>query len=301
MKAFIWTEAYNCGELLNPMLESFIRHNKYTIYVFGTEIDHQKINFSSEYIKKGVISNNRFINKIIEKSVLRGYKSGHKGTAILWANLISKRTEDLFIHLDADTIFLDNVIDEIIFQLNEKDVAIAGSRRPYREREYRLNGKDHEKLNSLPDSVNTDCFGFKRKSIKKLPRMLLRRKIQGRRTSVRPVIDFFDPITHDLIKDGKIVAYLDSPLDGFHGRTNDKSQFHSKRISFAAVGSGINFFKNPNVNTSAGYREFALKSYSLYSKYILDQKIDIPTLDDPILEKRLKSLDKSSWTLKTNQ
>jgi hypothetical protein len=130
-----------------------------------------------------------------------------------------------------------------------------------------------------------------------MPNFILKRKIEGKRTSFRPVIDFFDPITHDFVKQNYAIAYLDTPQEGFHSTPNLTSNFHSKRISFAAVGSGINFLKNPETKTSVGYKNFALSSYSLYAKYILDRQVDFPPLVDPILEDKLKRLDKTNWTL----
>jgi hypothetical protein len=68
-------------------------------------------------------------------------------------------------------------------------------------------------------------------------------------------------------------------------------------ISFAAVGSGCNFYKNPQVQTSESYREFALASFSLYSKYLLDKEIGVNPLDSPYLVNLLEKLDKKTWTL----
>jgi hypothetical protein len=279
------------------MLQSFLRHNNYEINVFGTTDDLMKIEFTSEKIKFGEFRDSKFIKTNLERSILKGYKRGHVGTSILWANLIKTRPEQYLIHLDADTIFLGNVIDELIFQLKHNNVAIVGSRRPYRNRNFRLSDKDSKKLSELPDTVNTDCFGFNRSKIRGMPNFILKRKIEGKRTSFRPVIDFFDPITHDFVKQNYAIAYLDTPQEGFHSTPNLTSNFHSKRISFAAVGSGINFLKNPETKTSVGYKNFALSSYSLYAKYILDRQVDFPPLVDPILEDKLKRLDKTNWTL----
>ena len=234
----------------------------------------------------------------IEKKILNGYKKGHLGTAILWQFLITTRNEEILIHLDSDTVFVNDGISEVIDALAKKEFSIAGSRRPYRYRPFRNVGKDHVMLDCLPDAVNTDCFGFKKDFIKKNPRFMLRRKILGRRTSFIPNIDFFDPITFEIKARGGKICYLDSPTDGAHSIPNKQSKFMQSRISFAAVGSGSNFFKNPSTKTSAGYKNFALKSYSLYAKNLLDIETGLETLVEPELEEKLSRLDRVNWILR---
>jgi hypothetical protein len=111
------------------------------------------------------------------------------------------------------------------------------------------------------------------------------------------VVDFFDPVLFQAINKKRRVLYVDSPERGTQSLPNFQSEIFSHRISFAAVGSGLNFFKNPEVNTSPGYRAYAISSYALYAKYLLDADLGIPTLDNPEIEERLKILDQETWTL----
>jgi hypothetical protein len=298
MEVFIWTEAFNCGEILQPMLNSYVKHNKYPINVYGTCKDLKEIPIDSQLIIPHTLDSERFFSKSVEERVLRGYTRGHLGTAILWEYLIRTRQEKVFIHLDADTIFLGDAISELIKSIVIEGYAVSGSRRPYKNRPYRKNGKDSRKLDQYPDAINTDCFAFNTNFIKKLSPALLRRKILGRRTSFRPVIDFFDPVTFDIIKNGGKIKYMDSPDGGFQSLFNAESQFIKKRISFAAVGSGCNFFKNGHVGIPEGYATFALQSYSLYASQFLEKNIGIPTLPDAHLLKQLGKLDKINWCLK---
>ena len=69
------------------------------------------------------------------------------------------------------------------------------------------------------------------------------------------------------------------------------------RISFAAVGSGLNFLKHPDIQTSPGYRAYAISSFALFSKYLLDYEIGAETLENPDLEAKLKKLNKDTWKL----
>jgi hypothetical protein len=298
MEAFIWTEAFNCGEILQPMLTSYVKHNKHPIHVYGTINDLNEISINSELVIPHSLESERYLLKSVEYRILKGYKRGHLGTATLWEYLINTRQENIFIHLDADTIFLGDSVTDLINTIAIEGYAIAGSRRPYKNRPYRKNGKGSKRLDLYPDAVNTDCFAFNSIFIRKHPAVLLRRKILGRRTSLLPVIDFFDPVTFDIIKRGGKIKYMDSPGDGFHSSLNLESNFIKSRISFAAVGSGCNFFKNGHIGIPEGYASFALQSYSLYASHFLEKNIGIPKLSNDYLLKQLEKLDKINWILK---
>ena len=91
--------------------------------------------------------------------------------------------------------------------------------------------------------------------------------------------------------------YIDSPNQGISSVTNLDSEYMQKRISFAAVGSGLNFYKNPEVVTSPGYRSFALSSYSLYAKWLLNKDIGITPLDAPEIVIKLEKLNQNTWKI----
>ncbi len=293
---FIWTEAFNCGEVLNPMIASYLKHNNFILNVFGTREDLKEIKSTSHLLKFYDLKKNKKTIKI-ENKILSGYKFGHKGTAELWSYLIRSREERYFLHLDSDTVFLDDVITELITSVKEDGNSLVGSRRPYLNRTYRKSGLDGAMLDRLPDVVNTDCFIFDKELISLKPSWNLRRKIMGKRPLAHPVVDFFDPVSFEIIKKGGKVHYIDSSSQGTQSVTNVNSNFHNKRISFAAVGSGVNFFKNPKTKTSIGYRDFALASYSLYSKWLLNKSIPIPPLDNPELIDKLSRLNQDTWKL----
>jgi hypothetical protein len=298
MEVFIWTEAFNCGEILQPMLESYIKHNNYPIHVFGKNSDLEKISIKSDLIICKTLSSERSFFSTIEKRVLAGYKNGHQGTAILWEHLINSRSESIFIHLDSDTIFLDDVISDLVNAIKVDGYSIAGSRRPYRFRPYRQEGRDGYNLNVRPDCINTDCFAFSPNYISKNPRFWLRRKILGKRVSIYPVVDFFDPVTFEILKKGGKIKYMDSPNEGLHSIPNKESKFIKSRISFAAVGSGCNFHKNGFKGIPIGYSSFAIASFSLYSREFLNSDIGVAPLEDLEIQKKLENLDKVNWRLR---
>lgn len=293
---FIWTEAFNCGELLTPFLKSYLEHNDQEINVYGFKSDLSKVEFSHPKVILHDLEGIVFLNESLVDLIYKSYKNGHLGTATLWAYLIKIQPEDNFVHLDADNIFLDNVIEDFSLAI-KKGYKIAGSRRPYRSRGYRKTGVDGWLLNRRKDCLNTDCFYFNASKIRRIPFKWLVRMIRGRRVSPLPVVDFFDPIIFRLLRKKQRILYLDSPNNGFHSESKVDSTFHSKRISFAAVGSGINFYKNPEIVTSPGYKGFALASYSLYSKMILGMEIPIKPLQDPHIQQKLDKLDTEKWEL----
>lgn len=292
---FIWTEAINCGELLAPFIKSFVAHHSIKLNVYGKSTDLEMVNnLNFENIIKHNVAD--FGSKF-EKKLDKYYQSGHKGTAYLWSYLMKSRPEVFMIHLDADTIFIGDSLTEILEKLTVNKFSLVGSRRPYKKRTYRKFGLDGFLLNMRPDVVNTDCFGFDKRYVRKFPTFWLRRKIQGRRCSLKPVIDFFDPVSFEIMQKKGKIFYLDSMNEIQEGEFKSTSDFCASRITFTAVGSGINFYKNPETKSSSGYREFALSSYSLYSKWVLGKDLGLPMMFSPELESKLSRLDTKNWRL----
>ena len=293
---FIWTEAYNCGEILEPMVSSYLAHNNFKLNIFGTSKDLAQVKTSSKLLHFHDLRLKRNGSKI-EDRIMRKYEQGHKGTAELWSYILLSQDERFFIHLDSDTIFLADVISELISAIVAEGFSVAGSRRPYLFRSYRKTGWDGKQLDKLPDVINTDCFAFDRSKIRLRPEYFLKRKIFGHRPLAHPVVDFFDPICFEILNRGGRIKYMDTPEAGNQAIPNTFSNFHNKRISFAAVGSGANFFKNSKAKSSDGYMNFALASYSLYSKHLLNKDIGIQPLNAPEIIVKLESLNKKNWTL----
>jgi len=116
--------------------------------------------------------------------------------------------------------------------------------------------------------VNTDLMGISRKVLGNLWSLIAVRKIRGRRTALKPVVDFFDPVFFSAIRVGCTVFYLDSESQIPVGKSNENSKFYTNLLVLAAVGSGANFWTNPRSISSPGYKEYALQSYSLWRKWI---------------------------------
>ena len=50
MGIFIWTEVFNRGEILNPMLSSYIKHHSHPIHVCGSKEDFREVTIKSDLI-----------------------------------------------------------------------------------------------------------------------------------------------------------------------------------------------------------------------------------------------------------
>ena len=292
---YVWTEALGCGEILPPMLASYLHHHENPINVFVYPED-------LEFLPK----DNRIIANIISdssESLLSranlevAFSKGHAGTALLWARIIRAKRDYKLVHLDADTVFIGNVLDMLLE--HQYDHSVVGSRRPYRHSIARK-GFRKAQLALRPDAVNTHCFLFDPSSLQGDEEMLASEIMASRRhlhdKILRPVIDFFDPVTFRLRKDSGIY-YMDSQNQRKHGTYSREGEFESKMISFSAVGSGSAIYKGKSKVNSQSYKEFALQSYALYCRFLLDKAIDSPVLNSHYLIEKLNRLDRSTWSL----
>jgi hypothetical protein len=95
-----------------------------------------------------------------------------------------------------------------------------------------------------------------------------------------PILDFFDPISFNILNNGGSVYFLDHhdyggmDSDGnkmnFYGEINTKIDFGHKIIHFAGVGSGMNYYNNPGSGNSIGYVNWAKSQYIIYQKLYYD-------------------------------
>jgi hypothetical protein len=299
---FVWMEALGCGELLDAATKSYLAHHQHSLHVIGYKEDLISLPNHPLIIPIEINSSKGEID-LTDLQLKAAYQNGHKGTALLWSKLIFHRKEDHLVHLDADNIFIGEVLSPILKALNE-GYAVTGTRRPYRYRVAR-GGKFAGFIHFFRrDCVNTHCFGFDRTQIS-LREQSVFDFIEGRARNrytprILPIIDFFDRMTFYLARKGGIY-YQDSDHQKSHGHHSREGRIESNLISFSAVGSGIAFYKNPNAVTAPTYMDFALKSYALYSKYVIGKDIDYEVMESPYLIQLLERLDKKSWILKTER
>lgn len=292
MSYFIWTEVYNCGKIGNIALKYFNKyHPNLKVHVYGTKKDFEDIEKYSNV--ESIVLEDSFVKDILDKvgvpnlttkRVQNGFKKGHLGTARLWAYLIKTRKEKFMIHFDSDVIFRSNLLDEIIEKTKICD--IVG---PYRL--YKNNPNNREDMRKFADVSQTSCFAFNREKISNHFYSLFIKMCQGAYNPLgHPVIDFFDPVMFDILKNGGIICHLDfddvgawdknGSRDNKYKEINNydtpfKLDFGNKMIHFSAVGSGMNIFNNNKVNMPESYRQYALDRFALFCKIFYDEDIGI--------------------------
>jgi hypothetical protein len=295
---FVWTEAFNCAELLNPLLKSYCEVEVRKVHAYLFDYEFSKITYFNDKIEYQVIPTKlRSLNQIkslrlviLGRWIKSGYKKGHLGTARFWSVLIKSRNENLFVHFDSDILFVQSVVNTISEELKNGSVCV-GRRRMYK---YNLNNVD--KVRHKRDCIDTVLFGFNARILKFLPLVILVPLIRGKGfiSRIFPTLDFFDKITFLLSKFGKL-TYVDSPDSGNYGHVNSESNFCKSFLEiFSAVGTGCALWNKHvtevslDMNKLSVYQKYALSNYSFYSKYILRNPIDYHCTEDPQLVGELR-------------
>ena len=109
--------------------------------------------------------------------------------------------------------------------------------------------------------------------------------------SGRSLLDFFDPISLDIVNRGGRVHFLDPDdvggINAIGSRENKyasfndfptefKMDFGSKLIHFSAAGSGMYYHANPkDLRVPESYRSYAIDRYALYCKAIYDENVGV--------------------------
>lgn len=270
---FIFTEIINCGKIGKVALESFsLHHPELPVHIYGTAKDFAQITKLDSYI---------FHDLVEDQKIVENFNKGHLGTASLWAKLIIEREERYIIHFDSDVVFRGSVFPEIINQL-KAGFSLVGPRRNYQH-----NPNKMDNVRWLSDVSQTVCFGFDRTKITKREYSVLIKMCQGGYNPYgHPVIDFFDPVMFDILRNGGSIYFLhENDFGGCdaYGKRNMKYpelnaqiDFGNKLAHFSAVGSGMNFINNNKGITqhvSKSYIDHAIEKYAVYCKIFYNEEI----------------------------
>lgn len=308
MKYYIWTEIYNCGKIGRIALQSFIKfHPNLKVHVYGYKKDFDYI-IPSKNIIPVIVPNkniffslyNLFLNrkkmfkgKIYKQMLEIGFSKGHLGTAQLWSYIIQNRKETYLIHFDSDSIFLGNIIDEMISKSEKYD--LIGPIRNYKNNPFNI-----KYFENFENVTATNCFLFNRKKIDKFSFNTLTQMCLGAYNPLNhKVIDFFDSISFNILKNNGTISFLDpddvgacnikGSRDNKYSTINNyntpfKIDYGNKLIHFSAVGSGMNIYNNKLVNMADSYKQYALDRYALYCKifYNEDLGVDLSSYQDLI-------------------
>lgn len=274
---FIFAIAYNCGKVLNKMLESFHEHHDAKIHIIGTHRD-----FKDAMKHK----NNEYIEVSTDEQLKEHFKQGHQGTSYVWAKIMSGQYGPCkkIIQIDSDVIFREECLSDILNKFDE-GYDLIGPRRPYKNIKTIPAHMDESQVRNLDDVVSTFFIGVNLEKVGNYDFNTLHRMVAGYYNPIgHVIIDFFDPVSFDIIKNGGKIHYLDFKE---YGSTDDKGNsdngfenmnvlfdFGSKIIHFAGIGSGMNFYYNGNGNVPETYTEWAKKRFSLFMKVFYNEDIN---------------------------
>ncbi len=282
---FIFTICYNCGKILKKSLESFFKyHPEVKIHVFGTHKDFRELKEFNENLE--------FIELSTDETLKNLYKNGHLGTAYIWTKVLKKEygNYEQIIHFDSDIIFKQECLSDIYNAFNE-GYDLVGQRRSYENNKCNRND-----LKGMPDVVGTCFFGLKLNKLSDYDFTTLHRMVVGYYNPFnQPILDFFDPVSFDVLNNDGKIKYLhfddygstdeNGSSENKFGELNTMFDFGEKIIHFAGVGSGMNFYINGNGQVPDSYANWAKERYALFVKLFYDEDLINIKYDEKIYNK----------------
>ena len=275
---YIFTECVNCPEICVNSLKSFFHYHNAPVHVFLCKKDKEYFNkhFTHDLIKY----------VFCDDCIMDIYQtSGHLGTAMIWANVILQNKNQKIVHFDSDTIFRGNMVEDILAKLKE-GFDLVGPIRCYK---YNLNNRDD--IRHHPDVVSTYCFGFNPHLIDLFPFQILIRMCRGFYNPLGwKVLDFFDPVSFNILKNGGKPFFFDFNIIGGLNEKGDKLNNYKdlnvligdvgdKIIHFSSVGSEINFKKAAKQNKSTtvpiSYVKNSLRTLACYNFFLFGKHSDL--------------------------
>jgi hypothetical protein len=291
-KAFIFTESYGCGLILKKCLESFFRHHPDTVvHVFGTHKDFKEL---------GKFKNVEYVELSDDLELKECFKHGHLGTAHIGARVIKEFSKgfDYIIHFDSDVIFQKESLT-LLYDKIDEGYDLIGPVRCYKNN---MNGRTD--LSELSDVSQTYFYAFNKTKISDYSFVDLRNMIVGFHNPLNhPILDYFDPVSFDILKNGGKSYFLDVNLVGgltLEGNRKNKYEelnsdmdFGENLMHFAGVGSGMKFYFQGAEQTNQSYVDWALKRFALYYKLLYGISADNIEVDDKIFELLKKEINEA--------
>ena len=288
-KPFIFTEAFNCGLILKKCLESFFKYHPDTVVnVFGTFKDFKEL---------GKFKNVEYHELSEDRELAECFKHGHLGTAHIGAKVIKEisKGHDYIIHFDSDVIFRKESLSLLTNKI-EEGYDLIGPRRCYKNN---MNGRTD--LSNLSDVSQTYFYAFNKNKISDYDFPTLRNMIVGFHNPLNhPILDYFDPVSFDILKNGGKIFFLN--VDQVGGLTeegnrknnflelNSDMDFGENIIHFAGVGSGMKFYFKGTENAAKSYADWALKRFALYYKTFYDKDVENVSVDENIYKLLINEL-----------
>jgi len=274
-KPYIFTEGYDCGLILKKCLESFFKyHPDLTVHVFGTANDFKEL---------GKFKNVEYIELSDDAELRECFKHGHMGTAHIGARVIKEFSKgyDYIIHFDSDVVFRKESISLLTSKIDE-GYDLVGPRRCYKNN---MNGRTD--LSELSDVSQTYFYTFNKNKISDYDFPTLRQMIVGYHNPLgHPILDYFDPVSFDILKNGGKVFFLNTDdVGGLTEEGNRKNKFQDLNgdmdfgdnlMHFAGIGSGMKFYNKGAGNAAWSYVDWAVKRYGVYHKLFYSK--DLPNI-----------------------
>lgn len=299
-KQLIFTGALGCAPIAYPMVDSYFAHHKNPLTLFICD-DEDFVNPKPELLTVVRVSDSPEWWYPAKSELKAAYSKGHRGTALFWSRIMSSGVADRYIHLDADNIYLGNVVDEIN-QALDLGHDLVGYRRPYAKAPNELPLWQKLLMSLSTDTVHTFSMGVRiaatssLKSTRVLEREMLGFHRFGKLGGLLPSLDFFDRTAKRLSPFSRLSYFLG---EGSHpkrfGSPSD-DVFNLKFLIFSAVGSGYAFIQREPEGVHNSYVEAAKSSYALYNELFLGLPCEVsPRKDRGVLE-RAGRIDRLTWT-----
>ena len=269
---FVFTEAFNCGELLVPFLTSYLKYHNTPINIIcaNNDIPNDDIMKDPRVILIDVSKDKRFAD---------GWGEGHRGTALCFATAIKVWSKsDFVIHFDSDVIFKQNCVDDILAYLTAGS-DIVGTPRAYKHNLSGVPGVSH-----LADTISTYAFGINKTKIPNYDDFDFFMRMCGGWANPlgHKIIDFFDPVIFVMLSNGAKIKFLDTETYGGMNNNGSKINTYSsnlnfdcgaKLVHFGGVGSGCSVYHKRS-NPPKSYADWAVGRWKLYAKIFLNIEID---------------------------
>jgi hypothetical protein len=196
---------------------------------------------------------------------------------------------DYIIHFDSDIIFRKECISLLKEKINE-GYDLIGPRRCYKNN---MNGRTD--LSELQDVSQTYFYAFNKTKISEQDFEKLKLMIVGYYNPLsHPILDYFDPVSFDILNNGGKSYFLD--VDQVGGLTEDgnrKNKFEELNsdmdfgeclMHFAGIGSGRKFYTKGAKSAHASYVDWAIKRYGLYHKLFFEEELEGVEVDQKAYE-----------------
>lgn len=226
---FVFTIAYNCGLILSKALESFHKYHDQKVYIIGTYKDFKVLPKHK---------NNEYIDVTADDTLKGLYKNGHVGTAYLFAKIIKNEYTNLskIICFDSDVIFRGDCLSEICNKFDE-GYSLIGPRRNYKN-----NPCNRDDVKNYTDVVSTYLMGFNKDKITKEYNFhTIHQMVCAYYNPLNhPTLDFFDPISFDILKNEGKAFYLDSENYGSADESGNKTNSFGE-LNYLMDGGGQSY------------------------------------------------------------